>query len=681
MTFKVLQVIHQDDKITKIRIEKNIYDGRIIEYLHYRGNYTFIEYRIYDAEVIDNDINGNEIGIININTINILDKQLIKSINKKIRKYDNNVNVDENYSIEDVRYIINELNISNNEKYYLEEDINYIFEKSKIKALLNSFGISNKESNNITDNIIKKYNMCSYNTILQKPYILFEFTDKFNVIEKMSSKENELLQLFNILDNMYKNNHTYILKNDLTLMNTIIRDNIENYLNILIKDELIITENDRVYIKKYYDMENTLDEMIRSRTFLKIKNKKILDNIDKFFETNDYHIKQFNKEQRLAIKNSVINEISLVTGGAGVGKTTTIYNGIIELYRYLDPDVKIQVVGFTGKSINKIKNKVVPAETIHKFLELPINHSFVNDEREEDINIDLLIIEEGGMIDIDLYYKLFKRLSQDTKIVIVGDYNQTESIGFGHVFKDLVNSNLVCKTELVKIYRQKNESSIVMNANKIISIDSGNNQMIIENNDFKVKDCNSKNIIDNIEKEIKTLINLGYNYDDIAILSPYRVGDNGCKNLNYKLSNIINKNRRYEFECEDKVIQNINNYKKCIYNGQQGIVVGIEIEACDLTQVDVLYGDEVVSYEGKEIDEIELAYSMTVHKMQGDECKVVIFIVDKGHKKMLNKNLIYTTVTRAKEKVIIIGEKDTFYEGIKKLPQHKNSGLLDRLCS
>lgn len=442
-----------------------------------------------------------------------------------------------------------------------------------------------------------------------------------------------------------------------------------------------LIKNDRIYIKRYYDIEDELEDMIRAR--VGIKDKKIISKIDEFLKLDNSEIKSFNEEQLIAIKQSAINYISVITGGAGVGKTTTIYYGIIKLFKYLNPNAKIQIVGFTGKSVSKIKNESIPSETIHRFLNLSADYKYINDNREEDINLDLLIIEEGGMVDMDLYYQLFKRVSQDTKIVIIGDYNQNESIGFGQVFKALVDSNLIHKTELFKVYRQKNKSNIILNSNKIIqgkTTDDKVDPLIINNTDFVMKNCKSDKILDKVKKEVRQLLNKGHSIDDIVILSPYKKIMNGSYELNYEISKVIKEDRKYKFECMDKVIQNTNNYHKGIYNGQQGVVGSIEIELENLIKVDVIYNGEIVEYEGDEIKEIELSYSLTVHKMQGDECKIVIFVVDEKHKEHLNRNLIYTAVTRAKEQVIIIGNEEIFNECIKKLPPKKNTTLLDRLC-
>lgn len=639
MIFKVAKIMYQNNDITKVKIKEIYYNGKTINYIHYKGNYTFERYKLYSGDIIDNDINGNEVGIENIKINNI----------------------------------------------------DYNNEKDKLKNLFNNYGINTKECNNIISNIFKKYGESSYNMILDKPYMLFEFTDRFNIIEEMSKRNHELLCIFAILKSIYGNNHIFIKKDDFkvtkeglsidentfNIINQMIKNNIQCYLTLLIKDGILIEEDNRIYIKKYYDIENSIDEIIRSKALYESKDKKQLEKIKEFFSIDDDNIKKFNKEQKQAIEQS-LNEISIVTGGAGVGKTTTIYDGIIKLYKYLNPNVKIKVVGFTANSVNKINNKLISTNTIHKFLGITTNHQFLIDEREEDIDVDLLIIEEAGMIDIDLYYHLLKRLSLNTKIVMVGDYNQIESNGFGQVFKDLVNSNLIHKTELSKIYRQDNKSNIIKNSNKIVKCDTN---LITNRTDFQIKNCVSGKIINKIEEEINKLMKLGYDYNNIMVLSPYRKNENGCEKLNEKISYIINKDRRYKFELGDKVVQTVNNYNKDVYNGEQGIVVGITMQIGNLIGVDISYGNKTINYYGKEINEIELAYSMTVHKMQGDECKVIIFVIDKYQENMLNRNLIYTAITRAKEKVIVIGDKDKFYEGIKKLPSQKNSGLLDRLCS
>lgn len=680
MEFKVLEVIYQHEEITKVKIKKEIYNGTAIEYLHYKGNYTFKRHEVYIAEVIGNELNGNEIGIKNIRKIGY--NKLIKRLNKKFK-----LNIDSGYMYF-IRGEVSKLNIDEHTKSEILKEAEYMIEEDRTESLLNSYGMTQKESSNISSRIVEKYGLNTYNTILEKPYVLFEYTDKFEVIEELSKKEEELKCIFLVLKYMYKNGHTFATKHDLKELkygtkelNYSISKNIDTYLENLHNSGVALIKNDRVYIKRYYDIEDELEDMIRAR--VGIKDKKIISKIDEFLKLDNSEIKSFNEEQLIAIKQSAINYISVITGGAGVGKTTTIYYGIIKLFKYLNPNAKIQIVGFTGKSVSKIKNESIPSETIHRFLNLSADYKYINDNREEDINLDLLIIEEGGMVDMDLYYQLFKRVSQDTKIVIIGDYNQNESIGFGQVFKALVDSNLIHKTELFKVYRQKNKSNIILNSNKIIqgkTTDDKVDPLIINNTDFVMKNCKSDKILDKVKKEVRQLLNKGHSIDDIVILSPYKKKMNGSYELNYEISKVIKEDRKYKFECMDKVIQNTNNYHKGIYNGQQGVVGSIEIELENLIKVDVIYNGEIVEYEGDEIKEIELSYSLTVHKMQGDECKIVIFVVDEKHKEHLNRNLIYTAVTRAMEQVIIIGNEEIFNECIKKLPPKKNTTLLDRLC-
>lgn len=682
MEFKVLKVIYQDKEITKVKIKKEIYNEHIIEYVHYRGNYTFTRNQVYIADIIE--LNGNEVGVNNIKSIG--NYRLINRLNSKLKKFKLNINIT---NINFINCEVDKLNIDKHTKQQIIKEANYIIEQDRLELLLNSYGMIEKESISISSDIVKKYGLDSYNFILNKPYILFNHTNNFEVIYALSKKEEELMCIFIILKYMYENGHTFITKHSIKELkygtkelNHSINKNIDIYLQNLHNSGIAFIKNDKVYIKRYYDMETELEYMIRAR--VGIKDKKLIHKLEEFLKLYSSDMNLFNKEQIMAIKQSALNYISVITGGAGVGKTTTIYNGIIKLFRYLNPNAKIQIVGPTGKSVSRMKYEIIPSETIHKFLNLSTNYKYINDSREEDINIDLLIIEEGGMVDMDLYYLLLKRVSQDTKIVVVGDYNQNDCIGFGQVFKAFVDSNLVPKTELFKVYRQKNKSNILLNSNKIIQGKTTCDKvdpLIINNNDFKIKNCKSSEIIYKVNKEVKKLSSKEYSIDDIMVLSPYKNKINGSYELNHEISKVIKEDRKYKFECYDKVIQNTNNYNKNIYNGQQGVVGSIEVKLDNLIKVDVIYNDDdVVEYSGEEIKEIELSYSLTVHKMQGDECKVVIFVVDEEHKEHLNRNLIYTAITRAKEKVIIIGNEQIFNEAIKKLPIKKNTTLLDRLC-
>jgi len=374
------------------------------------------------------------------------------------------------------------------------------------------------------------------------------------------------------------------------------------------------------------------------------------------------------------------SNISLIIGSAGTGKSTLIGN-IIKCIKYVYSDtVKIGLVSFTGKAVTRLNTEDIniTATTIHRFLSLKDN-----DKKYEVKSVpvvDFLIVDEASMVDLRLMSVLFNSLDINTKIVLVGDVFQLEPVGAGAPFLNLFNCNNIAKTELHTIYRQRQNSVLLNNAN---AIRRGDFDSIKYSDEFKIIDCkDDKDILGKLTEQINSLKKDGYALDDIAILAQ---NNKLVDEINNMISYSVGKNNKIQsklFNINDKVIQTINNYEKNVFNGEAGKITAVESFADKyIVKVRFDFKDKEVIYTNEEIIQLRLGYAITVHKSQGSEYKVVIIVLDNKNIDMYNNKLLYVSVTRAKEKAVIIGTSSNFKKAVENKGKVRNGYLLERVQS
>lgn len=570
-------------------------------------------------------------------------------------------------------------------------------EKSEAKKVLKGYKIPPK----VVEKLFKKYGENSINIIKEKPYILLEYEVKEekiinNILFREENNINKIIIFFvySTLLKYKKDGHVYVVYDDLLCE---VYDKIKEYdvkvdestLEKILKDiekndDIFVEEHEGkkvVYIRYIYEMEKEIAEIIGECIIKNRSNHENDEQIERFIQNFEIINFELKKSQKKAVKMALKNRISIITGMPGTGKTTilkAIVNGYREIYGYK----KIEIVSMAGKAVERIsKVAEVKGKTIHRLLKIS-----EDDDKSKEINdVDALIIDEASMIDLELFYLLFKAIKNNPgiRVLIVGDINQLPSIGCGQVFRDIIESQKVPVTELKEIVRQDENASIIANSRKIIGgngINFGNNPIKLDKN-FMFIEKHKDEVVSCIIKEFKNSIDKGYSIHDIQIIVPMKNGNLGSSSINRRLvkyirgkSKILNQN----FYVNDRVIQVENNYKKGVYNGEIGIVERIEFDSKN-KEVIVDFNGHKVTYKNDELNDIELAYATTVHKFQGSESKIVIFIISKEHKNMLSKNLIYVAVTRAKEKVIVIGNSDAFNRGVQVEVGKRNTRLRYRL--
>lgn len=374
-------------------------------------------------------------------------------------------------------------------------------------------------------------------------------------------------------------------------------------------------------------------------------------------------------EQKAAVIQAVTEKVQVITGGPGTGKST-ITKAILAITRKLTS--KITLAAPTGRAAKRMAEICLQsASTLHSLLEFDFKKGGFKRNKENPIDCDLIIVDEASMIDTVLMYSLLKAIPDHARLIFVGDINQLPSVGPGNVLKDLIDSQKVSVTTLQHIFRQGKGSRITLNAHRI-------NRGIFP--EVKSEADSDFFFVDRQEPEevLQTLLQLvsqrlpkkyGLNpIQDIQVLAPMRRGMIGIENINHLLQNQLNPNGTplmrggREYRVGDKVMQIRNNYQKEVFNGDVGKVC--HLDQTEQQLVIDFDGNEVI-YEFSELDEVVLAYAVSIHKYQGSECPCVVIPVHTQHFKMLHRNLLYTGVTRGKKLVVLVGTKKALAIAVK----------------
>lgn len=594
-------------------------------------------------------------------------------------------------------------------------------ELRQVMVFLQSYGISTTYG----IKIFKRYGQNTIKNVKENPYRLcddisgigFKTADKIarNLGIDMNSEERIKAGIKYILSGCTTNGHTFLPSKILYEESMEILGNSEEMINnavvsLVIQKQLVIEEaenGNNVYLSSLY-----YSELGSAKKLLELS----FNGCDETEEELDKQIEQFEKnnniefaeEQKKAITQGAKNGVCIITGGPGTGKTTII-KCIIKVFE--NRKMSVVLAAPTGRAAKRITETTgYEAKTIHRLLEMgymPGDNSpvFAKDECNP-IEADAIIIDEASMVDIILMNSLLKAITIGTKLIMVGDVDQLPSVGPGNVLRDIINSNTLNVIRLKKIFRQSNESLITINAHMI-----NRGEMPVLNERDKDFFFIQKNKPSDILEEVVMLVDnrlpsFKNGFDpmkDIQVLSPTRKGETGIYSLNMKLQQILNppssqkaekQFKDYILRVGDKVMQIKNNYSlqwqsirgsgeiegTGVFNGDIGFVQDIDLEN---QRVTILFDEEKkVMHDFSSLDEIELAYAITIHKSQGSEFPVVVIPVNYGPPMLMTRNLIYTGVTRAKQLVVLVGIKQSLYMMINNNAiTERYSGLKNRIVN
>ena len=566
-----------------------------------------------------------------------------------------------------------------------------------IMTELAPYGVTPKKA----EKILEAFGAQAVEIVKDNPYILCNIAGLgFKIVDEMARKNgishndaNRIAQgIIYALSQSQQSGHLFLYSDELCknagmLLNISIADNaIQKLLLELVLDGRLREEEGRIYLPKNYIAERETAKLAKAM----IGTVPINGDVDKIIAQaeKDCGITLADK-QREAVKTAVTNKIAIITGGPGTGKTTVV-KVVCAVYKKIFGG-KIAFSAPTGRASRRLSESVgASSATLHSMLGLR-KHS---EDAFFQIEADLLVVDEVSMVDMSLAYLLFKNLNPRTKLLLVGDHHQLPSVGAGNVLRELLSCGAIPATKLDVVHRQALTSRININAHAILQ-NRGTKLMYGADFDF-VDTKNPDEAAEYVKKlycdSVKELKQNGQSFaaDEVQILSPMRVkGRCGTDALNKEIQDALNPASADKsevvvgfkrFRLHDKVMQTKNNNE--ISNGDTGRIRQITKDRNGNYEVLIDFGDgRKATYGAEEMATIDLAYATTIHKSQGSEYPVVIIPILNEAYVMLQRNLIYTAITRAKEKVIIVGQKEALFRAIHRVDVSKRNSILGQLVA
>lgn len=438
-------------------------------------------------------------------------------------------------------------------------------------------------------------------------------------------------------------------------------------LEFLISQKILYKEGDYLWVYLFYIGE----AVIARETQRLLDTPCLLRSVDlkKAIEWSEEKLRiRLAKEQAEAVCEGLQRKMLIITGGPGTGKST-ITKAILRISEKLTNKIFLAApTGRAAKRMSEITYK--KAFTIHALLEMDFGTKKFKKNRENPLSCDLLIVDEASMIDTLLMAELLKAIPNTCRVIFIGDVDQLPSVGAGNVLKDFIESGSLHTCTLKRIFRQAAHSKIITNAHKVNQGFYPDIEPSPQSDFHFLSKETPEDVLQEILEQVqfKVLKEKNIPIHKTQVLSPMKKGVIGTENLNMVLQKALNPSHKpllrmgRSFHLHDKVMQMKNNYQKEVYNGDIGIIKSIDWEEENLT---VSFDEKLVIYEFHEIDELILAYAVSIHKYQGSECDCVIIPVHTTHFKMLNKNLLYTGITRGKRQVFLVGSKKALAIAVK----------------
>lgn len=574
-------------------------------------------------------------------------------------------------------------------------------EQKEIKNIM-LFLQSHEVSTSHATKIFKTYGSESIEIVKENPYRLADdiwgigFKTADSIAQKMGFDKGKFVRLrsgiFYTLNKLAENGHCYANRRQLIEkakeLLEVEEPEIEITLDEMLRTNDVIQEKnpeqeDAIYLPPYFFSETgcakRLIQLMVGRRKIKVDPDQIMKKVVAGSEII------YDEIQLEAVRTAISSKVMVLTGGPGTGKTTTTL-GIISAYQKIG--MKILLAAPTGRAAKRMSEATgMEAKTIHRLLEYKPPEGYQKNE-EKPLEGDVLILDECSMIDIMLMYNLLKAIPEHMTLILVGDIDQLPSVGAGNVLRDIIDSGEIPVVRLTRIFRQAQGSRIIMNAHRINRGEAIDMRGGKDADFFFASKATNQEVVETIVQYCKTNLPRYYHVDpleDIQVLTPMQRGECGAVNLNQVLQEAMNPTAIFlrrggtQYRLHDKVMQIRNDYDKEVFNGDIGTIVKVNMEDRELT---VNFDDREVLYDVTELDELSLAYAVTIHKSQGSEYPIVVMPFTMSHFVMLQRNLLYTGVTRAKKILVLVGEKKAVFYAIKnETTTGRNTMLKQRLST
>lgn len=545
--------------------------------------------------------------------------------------------------------------------------------------------------------IYKTYGNDSIKAVTENPYRLsddiwgigFKTADK--IAEMMGFDKNSYERckagILYTLKEMSSDGHCFLDDNTLTEKTSEVLE-VKNELVVsslkrMIEDKTVVKEEESVYLPVLYYSEAGAAKRIMD--IVSAPPKLTSGNIDEIIKnTQTENSIEYDEIQINAIKTAAGSKFMILTGGPGTGKTTTTL-AVIKVF--ISMGASILLGAPTGRAAKRMSEATgMESKTIHRLLEYKPGGGY-GKTSENPLECDVLIIDETSMVDILLMYNLLKAVRNETTVILVGDTDQLPSVGPGNVLKDIIESGLVSVVRLTTIFRQALGSKIITNAHRINKGELPVLKGGADSDFFFIEEEEPAKVVEVIKELCTKRLPKFYGVDpvnDIQVLSPMQKGETGTINLNLTLQSALNpsqisiKHGFTSFRLSDKVMQIKNNYDKNVFNGDIGTIKRID---SDESLVIISFDGNDVEYDVSELDEIVLSYAATIHKSQGSEYKIVVAPFTMQHYVMLQRNLLYTCITRAKKVLVLVGSKKAIAAAVSNNKTTKRNTLLAKRLS
>ncbi len=554
---------------------------------------------------------------------------------------------------------------------------------SNIVLELTKLGFEMKESLSF----LNKYDNKILDTVNTNIYELIDSDEmSFNKIDEIAlnmgieeddDRRIKALIIYVMKELCFNNGDTYLTLEEISF-------NLSNFVSIspekldylmikLIRDGKIVIEDKRYYLKKFYEAEKYICERL---CFLNDMTVTSNININKYIDNEKFNNICYDDIQRKAIEWGVNNNITIITGGPGTGKTTiltAIVNILIEVNKLKESEIAL--LAPTGRAAKKMMETTgISASTIHKFLGWDKDTNTFSTNEYSPRNEKYIIVDEVSMIDTLLMEALLKGIKRNAKLILVGDYYQLPSVSEGQILKDLIDSDCLPVIRLNQIYRQT-EGSYILNLAYDIKEKNISEDLFIKKDDYLFINGDNDNTMSIIKEVILKAIKKGYTDREVQVLAPMYKSLNGIDNLNKVLQDLFNpkSDKKKEIIIKDvtyreydKVLQLVNDPDNNVYNGDIGYIEDIIIsDGKNITnQININYDGNIVEYTPDKFINFRHGYAISIHKAQGSEFDTVIMPILPSFKRMLYNKLVYTGVTRAKKSLVVIGDANSFIYGI-----------------